>query len=564
MKYDVESKLNTVSTQIDTLAMTEAEKHMVWRKIEAGMAARTFFLKNAGTRVRAGAVLFLTVLFAGSSVAFAYADTAQPGDILFPLGVAREKVEIFLAPASQKNNLRVKFAEKRIEDGQVFLSLMVKANGTYASTTAFAAASSTSTGSTGNTGTTTASTTTSRGATEDAVRHFNATIAYLSEVKADLLAHGDDAAAAAIQGAIDAMTAQAHEAPTKHSSVTVKAKDNPNKFKLDVRVSDGTTTTRTIVQEQEKTEKNESKDHEHGKSDERKEEKDGKKNTVITIIKETFVSTFFNKKEEDDDKKDHKKEDQRKERDEDEDEDEGFFEHFGKKASVCHVSGGQKKTISVGKSAVKAHLAHGDTLGKCDTNGTATTTPDTTAPVISNITVSTTTTAANLAWDTNESASYKLWYSTTSPLVLTGTPDKTGGANTHQSATLTGLSSETTYYYVIATTDASGNTSTSTELSFKTTAAPDTTAPNISDLSAALITSSNATVYWNTNESATGKVKYGTTTPLTNILENTALSLTHSFSLTSLSASTTYRYVVSSIDGAGNATTSGELIFTTL
>ena len=35
---------------------------------------------------------------------------------------------------------------------------------------------------------------------------------------------------------------------------------------------------------------------------------------------------------------------------------------YGKKVVVCHKG---KKTIKVGKSAVRAHLRHGDTLGTC-------------------------------------------------------------------------------------------------------------------------------------------------------------------------------------------------------
>lgn len=35
---------------------------------------------------------------------------------------------------------------------------------------------------------------------------------------------------------------------------------------------------------------------------------------------------------------------------------------YGKKATVCHKG---KKTISIGKAAVAAHLRHGDTVGTC-------------------------------------------------------------------------------------------------------------------------------------------------------------------------------------------------------
>ncbi len=483
--------------------------------------------------------------------------------MLFPLGVAKERVEIFLAPEAKKNELRVKFAEKRIEDGQVFLTLLVKAKGSYASSYSSSSASTTATGTTATTTAltaTTTATTTPAAVTEDATRRFNATIAYLEGIKADLLKNGDEFSASALQNAIDAMIAQAQEAPTVNgTSVLVKVKENANKFKMDVRIANSTTTTKIAV-----THKN----NEHGNGNDKKDKSDDNDDhasgTTTTVVKETFFSKIFHKEDKKEHDKKSDKKDKHEDEDDDEDEHEGFFDRFGKKATICHISDGHNKTISVGKSAVKAHLAHGDSLGKCGEDGTATTTPDTTAPVVSNIVSHPATSTASVDWDTNENASYKFWYGTTSPLVLSGTPDKTGGASTHQTATLTGLSSDTTYYYVIAATDASGNTSTSSQQSFKTAVIPDTTAPTISDLSAALITANSATVYWNTNESATGKVRYGTTTPLTNVLENTALSLTHSFALIGLTASTTYRYIVSSTDGAGNTATSSELALETL
>lgn len=550
MDYDIESKLNTVQTK----PMTEAEKNTMWQKIETRMNKKTFHVFGfIRTRIRAVIAFVLVVLFAGSSVAFAYAGTAAPGDVLFPLGVAREKVEIFLAPESKKNDLRVKFAEKRIEDGQIFLTLLVKAKGTYA--VSYASTTATSTNATiapsTPTATTTAATTTPDSITEDATRRFNATIAYLEGVKTDLLNDGDTLAAEALQNAIDAMIAQARQTQTNDSSVLIKIKDNANKFKIDVRIANSTTTTKISVSEKTNNSK---KGGDHG---------DEIVGTTTTVVKETFFSKIFHKKEEKKEEKKEKHEDHDDDEDEDEEDERGsFFDRFEKKADVCHVSDGHKKTISVGKSAVKAHLSHGDVLGKCGADGTATTTPDTTAPVISNIIASPTTTAANVAWDTNESSSYKFWYGTTSPVTL-GTPDKTGGANTHQTVLLTGLSSDTTYYYMITTTDASGNTSTSSQHSFKTAVIPDTIAPTLSALSVTGITASTATVSWNTNEASTGKIRYATTSPLSNVLESTALTLSHAFNLTGLTASSTYHYVISSVDGAGNATSSAELMFTT-
>ncbi len=96
----------------------------------------------------------------------------------------------------------------------------------------------------------------------------------------------------------------------------------------------------------------------------------------------------------------------------------------------------------------------------------------------------------------------------------------------------------------------------------------DTTAPVISAVVAANTTASTTDVSWTTNEAATGNVLYGTVTPVTiangTPISSAALVTTHASSLSGLTASTTYYYVVSSTDAAGNTATSAEGMFTTL
>jgi len=240
------------------------------------------------------------------------------------------------------------------------------------------------------------------------------------------------------------------------------------------------------------------------------------------------------------------------------------------KIKVCHKPEHKNsgETITIATPALMAHLGHGDTIGVCG-GGTGTTTPDTTAPVISNIVSHPTAVGSEIAWDTNESASYKLWYGTTTPLVP-GTPDKTGVASLHQSVALSGLFSGTTYYYLIAVTDTSGNTSTSTQQSF-VTVTPDTAAPVISGISTSAITASSATLLWTTNESADSTAWYSLVNPLdvasttaTTKVTNAALGTAHSMPLTGLTASTTYYYLVGSKDASGNQATSTQASFLTL
>lgn len=103
-------------------------------------------------------------------------------------------------------------------------------------------------------------------------------------------------------------------------------------------------------------------------------------------------------------------------------------------------------------------------------NPTATSTPDTAAPVISglqgkNITAS----SSVIAWTTNELSDSKVWYGASTPVTSASALRVSSGNKVlnHELA-LSGLNASTTYYYFVASADAAGNTSTSTEKSFIT------------------------------------------------------------------------------------------------
>lgn len=92
----------------------------------------------------------------------------------------------------------------------------------------------------------------------------------------------------------------------------------------------------------------------------------------------------------------------------------------------------------------------------------------------------------------------------------------------------------------------------------------DVVAPVISNIVTSGVASTTATVSWNTNELATGKLSYGTSTPLTLYMSTTTLSSAHSFNLTGLTASTTYQLMVESKDAANNTATSTASLATTI
>lgn len=113
-------------------------------------------------------------------------------------------------------------------------------------------------------------------------------------------------------------------------------------------------------------------------------------------------------------------------------------------------------------------------LGIAQKLGLATSTPstlDTIAPVISQISAtSTTASSTHIAWLTNEAATGKIWYNTSSPVVATTTTPMASSAvlALNHDILLSGLTASTTYYYIVSSSDGAGNTALSTEFSFMT------------------------------------------------------------------------------------------------
>lgn len=195
---------------------------------------------------------------------------------------------------------------------------------------------------------------------------------------------------------------------------------------------------------------------------------------------------------------------------------------------------------------------------------------DTIAPVISAITVSAiNSTNVRINWTTNEDATSKIFISTTSPVAATGTPawQDTAKVKAH-GVQLNGLLPSTTYYFVIINTDASGNTSTSAQGSFITTAlVVDVTAPIISGISVNSITATGSVIAWSTNESVSSKVFLSTTAPVSTssaTYTDSTLLTSHSAPLSALLANTTYYFIIQATDPALNTTYSVQGSFTTI
>lgn len=210
----------------------------------------------------------------------------------------------------------------------------------------------------------------------------------------------------------------------------------------------------------------------------------------------------------------------------------------------------------------------GNTATSSQHSFTTSQTPDSTDPVITAISSSGVgTSTVTINWTTNESANSKVYYSGSTPVSTGSAATKSDGAMvTHHSLQLTGLTPGTTYYFKVESSDASGNSTLSSETSFAT-AALDTTAPIISAIVKTPAATTTA-VTWTTNEAATSKIYYGTITPLllgaASTVSDSALLTNHSLMLSGLTASTTYYMVVESKDAANNTATSSEISFTTV
>jgi hypothetical protein len=121
------------------------------------------------------------------------------------------------------------------------------------------------------------------------------------------------------------------------------------------------------------------------------------------------------------------------------------------------------------------------------------------------------------------------------------------------------------YYELAGYNTASNGVLTVDDFAISNNSAPDAQPPVISNVASSNITTSAATITWTTDESSDSQVEYGLTTSygLSSPL-NTSLVTSHTVSLSSLQANTTYHYRVKSKDAAGNLATSDDFTFTTL
>ncbi|MBI3805494.1 MAG: fibronectin type III domain-containing protein [Nitrospirae bacterium] len=191
------------------------------------------------------------------------------------------------------------------------------------------------------------------------------------------------------------------------------------------------------------------------------------------------------------------------------------------------------------------------------------------APIILSIRTSNTSgSSTTIAWITDKPSDGQVQYGTTASYRLS-TPIAASLGLAH-SQILKNLIPSTTYHFRVLSRDAAGNRATSADHTFTTSAETppspvgDATPPLLSGLTLIDLTSSSASITWNTNETATTQVEYGTTASYgSTSAPNTALSTEHSATLLGLTPSTTYYYQVKSADRSGNLAISANTLFTT-
>jgi fibronectin type 3 domain-containing protein len=211
--------------------------------------------------------------------------------------------------------------------------------------------------------------------------------------------------------------------------------------------------------------------------------------------------------------------------------------------------------------------SYGGSAGNCSAAPTIPGTPSGTGTSSSQINVSWGASTAG----TSCTVSYNLFRSTTSgftPSSSTLVSSTTGTA--YLSA---GLAASTTYYYVVEAIDSDGASAASNQASAETSAASCTTVPSApTGLTATASSSSAIGLIWTavappanctiSSYSVYGSTTSGFTPSSSNLISNTVTST--SYSVTGLSASTTYYYVVEATDAEGNSAASAQESATTL
>ena len=532
------------------IKLTDNEKHVLWSKVEGGIRARrTYGTKQStfmglSSRFVLVAALIVFVLTSGSVATVSAANNAVPGDRLFPIDEALERIELFFTRQENRAERRLEFAEERLEEARIIIAL---ADTNYDNTET----SNTSTSTDDDTSTSTDDSDKEEGRRRSrriarAEHVLDVALGRLEDMRDGFLAEGNDEAVEEIDKIIADLTelAEAH----------IEFLDA---IQNDLR----------------------------GVRDEFREIRD-----EIRESRNELKFKFDHKVESDDDNDD----DDDEEGDKNKDRNWGsrfrfgkFFDDFGDnhgrggKIILCHIppgNHGKSQTISVGSpSASRAHLSHGDTEGRCgdiddededehheddDEDDDEDEDDDKKAKL---------TVIKVVVNDDDGSAEVDDF-----TLFVDSKEVESGDDNEFKVGDYTVSESDSDGYEATFSGDCdeSGNVALEdgddkicTITNDDVPSTEDATPPVISGLTV-VVGTSTADIDWDTDEDADSKYWQSVSTPVdttgTPSAESNDLVDSHSLQLSGLTASTTYFYVVSSTDEAGNTVISTEFSFTTL
>ncbi len=170
-----------------------------------------------------------------------------------------------------------------------------------------------------------------------------------------------------------------------------------------------------------------------------------------------------------------------------------------------------------------------------------------------------------VTWQTDEPSTSRARYGTSSAL---GSAVFDAALVTAHGMLLDNLQSNTAYFLQIESQDAASNAATSELFQVQTLAASsgaDVTPPLVTGVAVAGITSRDAVVTWQTDEPALAAVEYGPSASYgIRVSGGPALTTQHRLQITRLTPGTKYWVAVIATDAAGNASTIGPTVFTTV
>ncbi|MEP1892329.1 MAG: fibronectin type III domain-containing protein, partial [Cyclobacteriaceae bacterium] len=164
-----------------------------------------------------------------------------------------------------------------------------------------------------------------------------------------------------------------------------------------------------------------------------------------------------------------------------------------------------------------------------------------------------------ITWTTDVPSSSEVVYGLTPAY---GSSVSNSSLVTNHSLTLSNLTKGTTYHFKVVSEDAGNRESESSNQTFTTTDA--TAPPVISNISVESLTRNSALITWETDQSCTGRVDFGTTSGYGQNQTASGSTTEHTITLTGLNAETTYHFQVSATNAQNITATSADDTFTTL